>query len=70
MRKVMVLGWSDDAVSPVKVDRGEATFHGFTTDSCIDEGQLLTYPAAIVEWPSGEVTSLYVDFIRFLDAPI
>lgn len=69
MRRVMVLGWSDDEANPVKVDRGEATFHGFTTDSCIDEGHPVTFPAAIVEWPNGEVTSIYVDFIRFLDSP-
>lgn len=69
MRKVMVLGWNDDEANPEKVDRGEAVFHGFTTDSCIEEGQVLTYPAAIIELPTGEVISLYVDFIRFLDCP-
>lgn len=69
MRKVMMLGWNDDEANPEKVDRGEAIFHEFTTGSCIDEGQVLTYPTAIIELPTGEVISLCVDFIRFLDRP-
>lgn len=68
VRKVMVLRWSDDETNPVKIDYIEAIFHRFTIDSCIDEGQVLTYPAAIIEWPDGRVNSLYVEFITFLDS--
>ena len=67
MRKVMMLGWADDESSqPVKVDRGEAMFHCFSTDSCLEGCDVLTWPAAIVELPNGEVITLHAEFIRFV----
>lgn len=63
----MVLRWGDaGSDEPAKVDRGEAVFHAFSTDSCIEDGTVLMWPAAVIEWPSGEVTSVHIEFIRFL----
>ena len=48
-------------------DKGAAVFHEFGLDN--DEGSG-SYSIAIVEWPNGEVETVYVGRIRFLDSEV
>ena len=56
----------------VMVERGggrklEATFHEFGFEAFEGEGSLCV---AIVEWPNGEVETVYVERIRFIDSEV
>jgi len=48
-------------------DKGVAVFHEFGLEN--DDGSG-SYSVAIVEWPSGEVETAYVERIRFLDSEV
>jgi len=70
MRKVIVLRWGDvESNEPVKIDLGEALLHCFSTESCHCEEGVHIWPAAIIEWPDGEVMTVHAELVRFLEAP-
>lgn len=72
MRKVMVseLSWSPEAKRNVKKEKGEALFHQFGIDyEEFETAGPAQFTSAIIEWPDGQVESVGVPFIRFLDNP-
>ena len=50
-----------------KAEKGEAVFHQFSTDHEEFEDGPGNYPAAIIEWPDGQLESVHVNFLRFVD---
>lgn len=68
LRKVMVSGCDyTDSDHPTLMERGQAWFHAFSTDSCVEHGTIQVWPIAIVEWPDGQVETVYAELIQFLD---
>ena len=68
-RRVMVSHHARNPITKIMElkDQGAAVFHEFGLDN--DEGSG-SYSVAIVEWPSGEVETAYVERIRFLDSEV
>ncbi|HAW14986.1 MAG TPA: hypothetical protein DCW37_07280 [Cellvibrionales bacterium] len=68
-RRVMVSHHIRNSITKIMElkDKGAAVFHEFGLDN--DEGSG-SYSIAIVEWPNGEVESVYVELIRFLDSEV
>ena len=68
-RRVMVSHYTPNIKtnSVELVEKGEATFHEFGFEGFEGEGSCCV---AIVEWPNGEVKTVYVEHIRFLDSEV